>query len=306
MTRHDEGWGTETSPGGGRDWSRLDSLAARARVGDRQALAELWEAAQPVVAPALRRYTFRREEGPLEAADLRQQGFIILAETVACWQGQGPFVAWLRRLFPLGLVRYRRSLLNWDGPQVESLGYEDLVALVESQAHATPSEDPCDAVLCRQLLAALPAAYRRLLVWRFAHGLPYREIERLAGIPATTAQARCAQALAYLRAKAAGVAPPPLPGVRARPPGHGRDLAGAVRALWLLARTGGGLLPPAPEAAAALGMGRRAYDDLLARLAAAGCLGRAAVSFASRQGRRRRVVVDVEEALRRLSLAQAG
>jgi RNA polymerase sigma factor (sigma-70 family) len=304
MARQSEAQGTGLSPGAEVEGEELDALAMRAQGGETAALGVLWEAAQPIMAPVLRRYAFRGREGPLEAADLAQQGFVILAELVADWQGRGPFVAWLRRLFPLAIIRYRRSLLHWDGPTVESLPHAELATLLESGAAAEP--DPFDTVLCRQLLAELPPPYRSLILWRFVHGLPYREIERLHGVPAATAQVRCERALAYLRDKAEGRPATPLRRVKTPLPRPSPDAKTVVRKLWALATTGDGLLPAAGEAAAALGLGRRAYDDLVARLEAAGCLAAASVSFASRKGRRRRLAVARDEALRRLALADAG
>ncbi|MHB9092845.1 MAG: RNA polymerase sigma factor, partial [Chloroflexota bacterium] len=255
--------------------TEIDALAARARGGDRQALGELYAVVQPVLAPVLRQYARRGEEGPLEPSDLAQQSFLILAEVVASWQRQGPFVAWLRRLFPLELLGYRRACLHWDGPAVESLPYEELTELLETHAELATVPDPFDAVLCRQMLALLPLSYRRLLVWRFGDGLSYRDVERLYGVPAATAQAQCQRALAYLRAWAEGREAAPLETGRAARSRKRTDIGGVIVRLWAMAERNDGLLPSAPAAVAALGLGRRAYDSLIARLTAGGCLSHA-------------------------------
>ena len=135
--------------------------------------------------------------------------------------------------------------------------------------------------------------------------LPYREIERRHAVPAATAQARCERALAFLRATARGQPVAALPRTESRSR-FATDARGAVTTLWALAEADGGLLPTAARATAILGLGRRSYDALVARLESAGCLGGAKVSFASRQGRRRRVAVSLQEALRRLDPGAPG
>ncbi len=276
----------------------LDELAQRARAGDRLALAELFAALRPHLQPLLRRYDRRGAEGPLEPQDLAQQAYLIVADLACSWQGRGPFLAWCLHVFPLALLAYRRSLLRWDGPVVESLPPVEMAALLEEQATAA-EPDLCDVVYCRQLLATLSPAHRRLLRWRYGDGLTYREIERLHGIAASTARAHCERALVFLRATARGEAPPPLPTTIPRT-GRAPDAGVALALLWSLAGADG-LLPPAPEAAAALGLGRRAYEGLIARLRETGCLGRAGgVAFASHHGRRWRLAVDLAEARRRI------
>lgn len=279
---------------------RVDELAARARGGDRDALGRLYEELRPATESLLRRYRRAGAEGPLEPADLSQQAYLILADLARSWQGRGPFIAWFRRLFPLAILSYRRQMLCWDGPPVESMASADLAELLDAQGAQATGPDLCDVVYCRQLLALLPPPYRRLVYWRFVDGLTYRDIERLHGVPAATAQLRCERALAFLRAEARGEGPRPLPQRERSGEREGPPWPLLLPRLWALADSRG-LLPPAGEACASLGLGRRAYDDALARLRESGCLGKAAgATFASHHGRRWRVLVDLAEARRRL------
>jgi hypothetical protein len=163
--------------------------------------------------------------------------------------------------------------------------------------------DPSERVFCHDLLRALPAPYRRLLWWRFVEGLSFREIEQQHGLPAASARLACERALAHLRALARGEKPPPLRGIRRRPD-TGLDLPALAAGLWALADDKG-LLPTAPAAALSLGMSARAYETLIARLRATGCIVHArGVAFASRRGRRWRLAVDLAEAQRRLADCQ--
>jgi len=185
----------------------LDELARRVKQGDRAALGELHAALQPRLAGVLQRYRHLGAEGPLEPADLAQQAFLIVADLARSWPGQGPFIAWVVRLFPLALLAYRREMLRWDGPEVLSLGADDLALLCEEHADPAPGPDPAEYAFCRQLLAQLPAQRQQLLWWRFGDGLSYGDIERLHGLPAGSAQRLCEQSLSYLRALARGDKP---------------------------------------------------------------------------------------------------
>ena len=282
----------------------LDELARRAKAGEPTALGDLWLALRPLLALHLRPYRCRGPEGPLEPADLEQQAFLLLAEMVRSWPGQGQFAAWCQRIFPLRLLDYRRAVLHFDERLVfQSLPPAELAQLAEQVLGPVEAPDPADVVCCRQLLSLLPAGHRRLLGWRFRDCLTFREIERLHGLPAASAQVECARAIVYLRAVAEGERPPLLRPLR--PPNRRTtlDFAAAARRLWELADPAG-ILPPARQAAQALGLGARAYQTLVARLREAGCLGPAAgASFASHRGHRWRVVVDASEAARRLAAA---
>ncbi|MHB1414479.1 MAG: RNA polymerase sigma factor, partial [Chloroflexota bacterium] len=180
----------------------LDELAVRAKEGDKAALAALYDHLRPAMARTVGRCRGATGWGLLEGEDLLQEGYLILSDLVRRWPGQGQFGAWFNCLFPLGIVDYRRGRLQWDGPAVESLPQAELVDLVESQAAGSVTEDPTDPLLCRELLALLPEGHRQVLCWRYFDGLTFREIERVHGLAAASAQRRCAQALTFLRARA--------------------------------------------------------------------------------------------------------
>ncbi|MHB1414554.1 MAG: hypothetical protein ACYC1C_04815, partial [Chloroflexota bacterium] len=74
-----------------------------------------------------------------------------------------------------------------------------------------------------------------------------------------------------------------------------------VACLWALADPAG-LLPPREECARAVGLGVGAYEALVSRLRATGCLQHPhGLAFASRKGRRWCLAVGLAEALRRLA-----
>ncbi|MCL5110496.1 MAG: hypothetical protein M1401_16845 [Chloroflexi bacterium] len=278
---------------------RVDELAKQAQGGDRRALAELWQALAPHLQPHLRRFRAKSAEGPLEPGDLEQQLYLVLVDVVRSWRGEGPFLAWCHKLVPKRLLSYRLSVLGWGKLRVVSLSPEDLAKLDEEPVAPAGGPDPADVACCRQLLAQLAPSYRRLLGWRYWEELTFRDIERLHGLPAASAQVECARAVAWLGALARGEQPPPL-----RPLSLPADVAvtrprpDLVRSLWALADAEG-VLPPAGEARRALGLGARAYAGLVAALRDCCCLGTAGgAAFASHRGRRSRVLVPVHEALR--------
>ncbi|MHB1132712.1 MAG: sigma-70 family RNA polymerase sigma factor [Chloroflexota bacterium] len=281
-----------------------EQWARRVQAGEEGALASLWLALRPQLEPHWRRWQGLGAEGPLEPADLEQQAFLILDELARGWPGQGLFLAWCHRLLPCRLLSYRRAQLGFDRAPVTSIS-----SLEENDAggRSLAAPDQAELICCRQLLACLPLTYRRLLAWRYVEGLSYREIERLFGLPAATAQRECARAQAWLRAQAAGEPVKPLRRLAARALRPSRAAGAApVAALWALA-DGAGLLPPARTAAQALGLKARAYAALVATLREAGCLGApsGAATFASHRGRRARLLVSLAEAERRLAGSKA-
>lgn len=200
MSQRQEGSGTTVGQPFNNADARIDALARQSQRGDQEALAELYALFRPAIAQAV---------GHLRASpdrcDLEQQAYLILAELVRRWPGEGPFAAWFRRGFPWALRRYAR---RWDSPG-RFLPHEELLRQAEaSQARRDLSfaTDPTDKVFCRQLLGLLPPAYRQVLVWHYYAGLSFAQIEARCGLPSSTAHSRLKRALRYLRRWALGQA----------------------------------------------------------------------------------------------------
>jgi RNA polymerase sigma-70 factor (ECF subfamily) len=81
---------------------------------------------------------------------------------------------------------------------------EDEAALpLWSEAPETPEAQVLrhrDAESIREMLAALPDAFREALVLREVHDLPYREIAEIVGVPVGTVMSRLARGRLMLRA----------------------------------------------------------------------------------------------------------
>jgi RNA polymerase sigma-70 factor, ECF subfamily len=128
------------------------------------------------------------------AADLCQDVFLRVYQAGPRYREEGAFTTWLYRII-LNTARDagRRARREW-----------------QPLADREPSEErpPADA-LCRQetvqlvaeAIAELPAALRDVLILRHYEGLPFEEIARLTGTPASTLKSRFAVALAQLRVR---------------------------------------------------------------------------------------------------------
>jgi len=159
------------------DW--LTGRAQAARGGDRKAMAELWIALEP----RFRRWAWRRvgwwggDPGPRRDGvpwaleDLRQEGFLVLAEVVAGWSGEGDFLPRFWKVAPRRLSdrwRAMRLRLELAGPEPSpwladgSAAAEEAAALLAALAAGL---DPLDGALLQAHVGegrSLPAAGRAL------------------------------------------------------------------------------------------------------------------------------------------------
>jgi RNA polymerase sigma-70 factor, ECF subfamily len=89
------------------DGPDLDQLADRARGGDADAFAALYDA----LAPRLARYVRSRVRDPDDAADLVQQVFLKMVEALPRYESRGvPFTAWAFRLTRNAVIDRARTL----------------------------------------------------------------------------------------------------------------------------------------------------------------------------------------------------
>ncbi|MBW3633223.1 MAG: sigma-70 family RNA polymerase sigma factor, partial [Chloroflexi bacterium] len=99
----------------------LTGLARRARLGDRAARDLLWRALAPRLEPALLRCGrlawqsggARRDGWPWELEDARQEAWLVFAQLVEWWSGEGSFIPYAITYFPWRLRGAMRRL----GPQ---------------------------------------------------------------------------------------------------------------------------------------------------------------------------------------------
>ena len=174
------------SPG---DGSALDerTLIERARDGDRNAMALLYEAHARRVYSAVRRLA---GDDHL-AQDLSQEAWIRAFEKLDLFRGDAAFGTWLYRLATnVALNRLRRSSRRED---------------VEGEA-APPGRPPPpdDTVVTRRVLEEaldrLPPGYRQVLVLHDVEGWTHDEIAERLGVASGTSKSQLHKARARMRA----------------------------------------------------------------------------------------------------------
>jgi RNA polymerase sigma-70 factor (ECF subfamily) len=113
------------------------------------------------------------------------------------FQGGNPR-AWL-------LTIVRNSFYTWIGQrreQEQETSFDEEVHTAERAAGDPELEllRHADAELLRQAFAALPLAFREVMVLREVEGLSYKEIAAIAGVPIGTVMSRLARARRHLQA----------------------------------------------------------------------------------------------------------
>ena len=149
-----------------------ESLVRRAKEGDQQAFAQLYEGNFDKIY----RYVALRVGDRIEAEDMTQQVFINALRSIASFKWQGtPFTAWLYRIAHNQVVDHlRKRKKQAAGPLDESLLRSDS----DPQLLAERSLD------IEQLSAAtrrLTEAQREVISLRFTSGLPIAEVAKIMG-----------------------------------------------------------------------------------------------------------------------------
>lgn len=178
---------------------RLESLLARARRSDPQALGAIVEAYSPRVYGLLYRLTRSRDV----ADDLVQETFLRMVRTIIRYEDTGRFEAWLFRI-AANLARdharrgrRRGPVASLDG-QLEADVAEELLSVTAPE----PLEPAVGGEETRRLergLEKLAPQDREVLLLRHFSELPFREIAEILGVPLGTALARAHRALERLR-----------------------------------------------------------------------------------------------------------
>jgi RNA polymerase sigma-70 factor, ECF subfamily len=168
----------------------LAALIARARTGDSQAFAAIYDA----YAGRLYRFLALRVTEPADAEDLLQRVFVKVVEALPRYQDRGlPFGAWLFRIARNVAIDFARAR-----PDEEAL----TVAGDRADGAAQPAriaEQQADRRIVREALDLLTQEQRDVLVYRFFAGLNPREIAALMGKREGSVRALQFRALATLR-----------------------------------------------------------------------------------------------------------
>ncbi len=162
-----DGRGTEPLP------AELErSIVDRARQGDSEALAALYDAYLPKVY----RYILARVGTAHEAEDLTEEVFLKMLGAIGEFRWKSvPFSAWLFRIAHNHVVsHFRRSALRKGGALSESIVDEgmDLSKMVEERLALAD---------VRRATAQLPEAQREVITLRFVAGLSIQETARVLG-----------------------------------------------------------------------------------------------------------------------------
>ena len=168
----------------------LTAVAHRARHGDRDARELLWRAFVPRLEPAVSRcgrMTFLphwavRNGQPWELDDLRQEAWLVFAEVIGAWDGQGSFVPYATAYFPWRLRNAMRRL----GPARRA---RPLAAAAGSASACAGLRDAERASLLATLGAALTPADARVLELRL-EGFSLTVIARRLGVTRRTVSRR--------------------------------------------------------------------------------------------------------------------
>lgn len=174
------------------------SLVGRAKAGDLDAFSELVRRHHARVAGLCASLL----DDPGEVDDAAQEVFLKAYRSLKNFQGDSRFSTWLYRVTTNHCLDLRRRAARRKTVSLDSMLDEEGEAvgrLFAEPARARDSEE--DADLARRLLAALPEAYRQVLVLRETQGMSYGEIARALNCSLDAVKARLKRARRELREK---------------------------------------------------------------------------------------------------------
>ena len=260
---------------------RVSSLALRYRSGERAVLGELYAELEPMVRGFLRTHISGRGSLPsgVDAEDLCQQSYVVLAETVLEWEPErrDNFMPYFFSSFPWRLDRYLRSqtpLRRTARFQLRSVSHD---SLVEQMAGAVglDGREWDDVLGCAELLRALPGLHGRVVELYLYHGLSFAEVGDALGISRSAAHRAFGRAISLLRSLLDGRVGAAGAGRKAsRGRQNGVDPASLRRCVEVLHRLApnGAPLPGGKTLCRAAGLTQREYRGIMAKLCALGCV----------------------------------
>ena len=177
------------------DGDAIDGLVQRARGGDADAFASLYD----LFAPRLHRYVRFRVREPSDAEDLVQRVFVSVLEALPRYEQRGvPFAAWLFRLAHNAVIDFARTTRD----------HRPLDSVADSP---TDEPGPAEAAVRSSDRATLDAAIRTLtpdqqqvIACRFFAGLSSTETAQVLGRREIAVRALQFRAIGALRRRLAG------------------------------------------------------------------------------------------------------
>lgn len=159
-------------------------LVQRARAGDPTAWRQLIEEQQNYVYSI----AFSLMRRPEDAADLTQEAFLRLCQSIGSFRGETRFTTWLYRL----VVNLGLDLLRKRGRSKEAFLDDQTVDVADVDPLVDPSltvDRQETAVRVRAALNDLPTAYRLALTLYYFQELRYEEIASVLNLPLNTVKA---------------------------------------------------------------------------------------------------------------------
>ncbi len=146
-------------------------LIARAKTGDKEALAALYEG----YAQAIFRYISYRVESDMTAEDLTADVFVSMVGGLPTYVDSGaPFGAWLYRIAANRVTDHYRATRRTPEPLSDNQASDD----TDPFGKALKSQERENL---RRALATLPDDQQTLLILRFMQGLPHAEVAAILG-----------------------------------------------------------------------------------------------------------------------------
>lgn len=167
-----------------REFPRVEpEWLERARRGEMQAHAQLYETFAPMV------YTLARRmlaSGP-HAEDVLQETFVEVIRKLDTWRGDGEFGIWVRRIAVNKCLMHLRS--TWVSRRTS----------LDIEPPAVAPEDAGESLSLERALAALPDVARAVVLLHDVEGYTHPEIGRLMGRTASFSKSQLARAHDRLR-----------------------------------------------------------------------------------------------------------
>ena len=158
--------------------------------GDRLAQKELYDKYSRKMMGVCLRYVNDRET----ARDILQEGFVKLFNNVDSYSQEGPFEAWMRKVFVNSALEYlrRMDILK----EAVSL---DQVAEASSYSHSALAELEAQELL--KIVQDLPAGFRTVFNLFAIEGYSHKEISDMLGITESTSRSQYTRARQLLQKK---------------------------------------------------------------------------------------------------------
>ena len=164
--------------------SNVQQLVDRARVGDKDAFADLVTTHQRIVYALAYQHAFDKQE----AEDIAQEAFLRAYRDLRTLRKSDSFTQWLCRI-TLNVTREKNRARR---------PFVSLDSLPEMAAKSDPQEE-AEIARLMVMVSDLPEEYRVPLTMRYIEGMSYRDIAEALHIEESSARSRVHRARAMLR-----------------------------------------------------------------------------------------------------------